>query len=114
MAFATWPATLPGPESDRQQQMEAGVRDGDRDYDPESARAYPEHNEQLSMLLDATQMAAWRTFVSTTLYGGGADWLPSLGYDDHVARIVMPWNLAIEGAYWRIGFQIEVISLEAA
>ena len=119
MAFATWPATLPPPLMERKQQFAAGLLDEAEQMYPQRTRERPEHNETVGWMMTAAQMAAFRTFVDTTLSGGGAvftaDWLAEMGYTDHVARVVMPYAAELlDGGKWRVGAGLEIISLEAA
>jgi len=119
MAFASWPATLPPPVVERRQQLTAGLLDETEQLYPRRTRERPEHNETIRWIMTAAQMAAFRTFVGTTLSGGGAvftaDWLAAMGYTDHVARVVMPYSAEpLGGGYWRVGAGLEIISLEAA
>ena len=118
MAFAQWPETLPTPMLEHSQQMEAGKRGASLEYYAEQSRSYPEHVESMAMNLNSTELAAWRTFVGTTLHGGGsvfeATWLSYLGYGSHVARIVSPWSMELAGNQWTVSFGLEILSLEAA
>lgn len=108
----TWPTTLPSPSVNYEDVDANGkLLENDILY-PVQNRYYPDKTISAVFHLTPAQLSTWRTFF-TGEPQFTADWISTLGFTDHYARMENFSGMMVTPSLWRITAQFTISYLGA-